>query len=546
MFFDDAYQLQEHSKEVPGQQRKAHKSVTRVDYLSRLDFLSRAANVRLTGIICTIGPSSKKVETLVDMIEAGMDVARLNISHGTYDDHAEMILNIRKASKIYEEEFGFDPCVTIAIDLRGPEIRSGYIEGEESEVWLEKDSIVKLTSNPEFIQKCSEKLIYLDYKDLAKLLPPGRRIFIDDGLISIVATEVVEDGILGQVENGGFLGSKKGCNIPGTDMGLPDITEQDIEDIKFALEQDVDAIFVSYVHNSQTVQQVREIIRGLSAPGDEVMVIAKIEDEAGCINIADIIGVSDGIVVARGDMGIEIPAEKVFISQKQISAMCNRSCKPVICATQMIESMTKSGLMPTRTESSDVANAILDGIDCAMLSAETALGGFPISCIEVMSLISKEAEACLWSERFFEDIIRSEIMSGSYEEPEGGKDATHSTAICAVRAAYLIRAAAIVCITTSGKTAHYISKYKPKCPTIAVTRFPKVSRQLQFYRGIIPLHYREGRIQDWMRDVDERIQFGIDYGKKRGFIKSSDPIVCITGWRMGAGSSNTVRILFVN
>merc|ERR1712127_1137037 len=211
-----------------------------------------------------------------------------------------------------------------------------------------------------------------------------------------------------------------------------------------------------------------------------------------------------------------------------------------ICATQMLESMVKKP-RPTRAEASDVANAILDGSDCVMLSGETAKGDYPVQCIKTMSSLTQEAEACLWNERFFEEQLK-QVMS---TRPEG-MDATQTTSVAAVQASYSCRAAAIIAITTSGLTAQLCSKYRPHCPIIAVTRFDQVARQMQLHRGIIPVHYKEPRMENWMQDVEERIQHGVDLGKKSGFIKSGQPIVCITGWRQGSGSSNTVRIVTVD
>jgi len=241
-------------------------------------------------------------------------------------------------------------------------------------------------------------------------------------------------------------------------------------------------------------------------------------------------------------MGIEIPTEKVFIAQKAMIAECNRAGKPVICATQMLESMVKKP-RPTRAEASDVANAVLDGADCVMLSGETAKGDFPNICVKTMAKIAKEAEACMWNERIFEDMMRTEAKE------TGGKgkgfDNTATTAISAVLASYKCQASAIVVLTTSGVTSHMVSKYKPHCPILSVTRFDRVARQMQLYRGCIPLMYEKERAGDWMKDVDERVQYAIDFGKRSNFISAGDSVIVITGWRQGSGSSNTVRILNV-
>ena len=426
-------------------------------------------------------------------------------------------------------------------------------------VTLEAGAATTITTNDDYKEKCSGDKLWVDYKNITKVLTPGKRIFIDDGLISVVAKEIGPDYVLGEVENGGNLGSRKGCNLPGTDCDLPAVSEKDREDLLFGVEQGVDMVFASFIRDADGVKQIRDV---LGEKGKKILIISKIENLQGVNNIDEIVEASDGIMVARGDMGIEIPPEKVFIAQKQIIAKCNKAGKPVICATQMLESMVKKP-RPTRAEGSDVANAILDGADCVMLSGETAKGDYPIQCIKTMASLAREAEACLWNERLFEDLMKAEQIN---LKP---MDITQTTSVAAVQASYSCRAAAIVAITTSGRTAMLCSKYRPHCPIIAVTRFDQVARQMHLHRGIIPIFYKgtkydfwnvmrfemtnvfmrkcnyitEPRLEDWQSDVEERIQHGVDLGKKSGFIKSGQPIVCITGWRKGAGSSNTIRIL---
>jgi len=351
----------------------------------------------------------------------------------------------------------------------------------------------------------------------------------------VIAKECGPDFVIGEIENSGNLGSKKGCNLPGTDCDLPAVSEKDKKDLLFGVEQGVDMVFASFIRDAQGVKDIRAV---LGEAGKNIMIISKIENLQGVNNIDEIIAESDGIMVARRDLGIEIPTEKVFIAQKQMTAKCNKAGKPIICATQMLESMVKKPRC-TRAEGSDVANAILDGSDCVMLSGETAKGDYPLQCIQTMGNLSREAEACLWNERFFEDLLKSHQLDNF------AMDTTQTTAISAVQACYGVRAAAIINLTTSGTTSRMLAKYRPHCPIVSVTRFPQVARQLQLHRGVIPLLYKDERAEDWSKDVDERVQYGVDYGKKYGFIKSGQQVICVTGWRQGAGSSNTVRILNV-
>merc|ERR1711936_1051570 len=446
---EDAYSILPERNDVPKQQGKAHGASTTVDYQSELHIMSRAARVLLSGIVCTIGPVSREPDFLVDMIAAGMNIARMNFSHGTHEYHGQTIANVRKAVEKFTSERGYDPSIAFALDTKGPEIRTGILEGDDGrkEVTLEMGAQIKITTDDQYKDKCSQNILWLDYKNITKVLTPGKRIYIDDGLISVKALEIGPDYVLGEIENGGNLGSRKGCNLPGTDCDLPAVSTKDRQDLEFGVEQNVDMVFASFIRDADGVKQIREV---LGEKGKNILIISKIENLQGVRNIDEIIDESDGIMVARGDLGIEIPAEKVFIAQKQMIAKCNNKGKPVICATQMLESMVKKP-RPTRAEGSDVANAVLDGADCVMLSGETAKGDYPVQCIKTMSSLTQEAEACLWNERFFEELM------GADQTRLEGMDITNTTAVAAVRASYSCRAAAIVAITTTGLTAKLCS-----------------------------------------------------------------------------------------
>merc|ERR1711970_1539980 len=378
-------------------------------------------------------------------------------------------------------------------------------EGDDGrkELTLKAGASIKITTDEAFKEKCTSEVLWLDYKNITKVMEPGKRLFIDDGLISVKCTEIGSDHFIGLIENDGNLGSKKGCNLPGTDTDLPAVSEKDESALLLGVEQGVDMVFASFIRNADGVKQIRDV---LGEKGKNIWVIPKIENQQGIKNLTEIIACSEGLMAARGDMGIEIPTEKVFIAQKAMIAECNRAGKAVICATQMLESMVKKP-RPTRAEASDVANAVMDGADCVMLSGETAKGDFPVVCVKTMAKIAKEAESCTWNERVFEDVMRSETK----EVSKSGFDNTATTAISAVLASYKSKAAAIVVLTTSGATAHMVSKYKPHCPILSVTRFDRPARQMQLYRGCIPLLYEKERAGDWMKDVDDRVQFAIDF-----------------------------------
>jgi len=525
--------------DVPACQEKAREQATQVEFVSNLNMYSTSNKMRLSGIVCTIGPVSREPATLLELIENGMNVARMNFSHGTHEYHAQTMENCRTAAKMYKEKHGVDPNLAIALDTKGPEIRTGLLEGDDGrkELSLKAGATIKVTTDDTFKEKCTEDVLWLDYKNITKVMEIGKRLFIDDGLISVKCTEIGSDHFIGMIENDGNLGSKKGCNLPGTDTDLPAVSDKDKQDLLLGVAQKVDMVFASFIRNADGVKQVRDV---LGEEGKNIWVIPKIENQEGIKNLTQIIACSEGLMVARGDMGIEIPTEKVFIAQKAMIAECNRAGKAVICATQMLESMVKKP-RPTRAEASDVANAILDGADCVMLSGETAKGDFPVICVKTMAKISKEAESCIWNERAFEDMMRAES-----KEKKNNFDNTSTTAISAVLASYKCKAAAIVVLTTSGTTSHIVSKYKPHCPIISVTRYPQVARQMQIFRGCIPLLYEQDKDADWMKDVDNRVQHAIDFGKRSAFIAPGDNVVVITGWKQGSGSSNTVRIMPVS
>ncbi|KAJ8036681.1 Pyruvate kinase PKM [Holothuria leucospilota] len=502
---------------------------TFLDHNSKLHIDDRPGNVRNTGIICTIGPASRSVETLKTMIKNGMNVARLNFSHGDHEYHAGTIKNVREA----EESFDFCPCIGIALDTKGPEIRTGLLAGGGSaEVELVAGEKIRVTLDDKFKESGTKEQIYVDYKNMCKVLEEGSTIFLDDGLIALEVESLGDNFLDCKIVNGGSLGSRKGVNLPNADVDLPALSEKDKKDLQFGVQQGVEMVFASFIRKPE---DVREVKKELGEEGKHIQIISKIENQEGVRNFDEILEVSDGIMVARGDLGIEIPAQKVFLAQKMMISRCNKIGKPVICATQMLESMVHNP-RPTRAETSDVANAVLDGADCVMLSGETAKGKYPVKAVRMMHSIVREAESAVFHRQQFEELNR---------EVELPSSPSLTTAIAAVEASYKCLAGAVIVLTKTGRSAHQLSRFRPLAPILAVTRNIKVARQLHLHRGCFPCLFKEPEKPDrvWLEDIDKRVMFAVLTGKNRKFYEEDTPLIVVTGWRSGPGSTNSMRII---
>ncbi len=453
--------------------------------------------LKRTKIICTLGPAVDDDETIRRLIEEGMDVARLNFSHGSHAEHAERIARLKRV----REEMG-SPCALL-LDTKGPEIRTGALAAGEP-VSLEEGARITLTA-----RECEggAERVFQSASVLPRYVEQGTRILIDDGLIGLVVERVEGDDIVCTVENAGVLGQRKSVNVPGVSVPLPALTDKDRSDLLFGIEHEIDFVAASFVRTADDVRAIRDF---LSRNGGEgVRVISKVENADAVRNIEEIIEVSDAVMVARGDLGVEVPAWRIPHIQKKIIRMCNRESKPVITATQMLDSMIRNP-RPTRAEVADVANAIYDGSDCVMLSGETAAGAHPVDAVRMMAQIAKESESRQFEE-WFPERTRSHAR------------ASLAVGIAAVQTAETLDAACIVAPTMSGRTARLISNLRPRMPIYAVTPFPRVMRQSQLSWGVVPML---GDVQGDMRRIIDQAR---DTVRAAGLAKAGDLAVFTAG-----------------
>jgi pyruvate kinase len=475
-----------------------------------------------TKIVCTIGPASREPEMLEKLIQAGMNVARLNFSHASQEEHGENIDRIRAVSKAVGKP------VAIMTDLQGPKIRVDKVV--EEGVLIKQGEQVKLTAEDVVGHRedvgpiCAT--IPLQFKSLPRDVKPGEPILIDDGLIELVVLETSDLDILCEVVTGGVIKGNKGINLPGTNLAVPAITEKDKEDLAFALSKSVDLVALSFVRQPEDVHQLKAFIADCCAEGEQAQVIAKIEKPQALEHIEEIIAAADGIMVARGDLGIEIPAERVPVAQKRLIGEANKVGKPVITATQMLDSMIRNP-RPTRAEASDVANAILDGTDAIMLSGETAVGKYPLEAVRTMVQIASEIEAAFrpdhWKAPPHVDFILDDVTDA----------VSHAT--CEM--AYSLHAAAIITATASGKTARSVARYRPLTPIVAVTPNQSTQHQLLLSWGVIALQGQP------VQNTDRLLRHSIEKAYEAGLIQPGDRVVLTAGVANNMpGTTNLMRV----
>jgi pyruvate kinase len=475
------------------------------------------ARTRRTKIVATIGPASDAPETLEAMLRAGMNVARLNLSHGSYEEHKARLLRIRAAA----DAVGVP--VAIMLDTRGIEIRTGALAEGPVELVCGETFSLFTDGRPGDARGVS-----VSYKRLPQEVHPGETVLLDDGAMELQVLATTDREVRCQVIVGGRLGASKGVNLPGTQLSVtavdPEHRDDVLRELSFAADNDVEYIAASFIQTADEVRRMREM---LAEAGVEIPIIAKIENRAGVANLEEIVQAANGVMVARGDMGVELPLADVPSTQKKIIRTTVSNGKPVITATQMLASMERNP-KPTRAEASDVANAILDGSSAVMLSGETAAGAYPVEAVRIMAELAIRAEASLREYGWLQQTL-----------PHPSNVVTEAVAHSAVRMAEQLGAAAILSLTETGFTSRLISKHRPECPILAVTARLPVARRLALNWGVVPILYESG-IGD-----DEKIALAIRVARERRLVAPGDVLVATWGHTQSAGGTDAIRVLTV-
>ncbi|RPF49843.1 pyruvate kinase [Thermodesulfitimonas autotrophica] len=467
--------------------------------------------MRHTKIVCTIGPASEDPAVIEAMLRSGMNVARINMSHGTQEEHRRRLRVLRAVAAKLGQNLG------ILLDIRGPRIRIGDFEtgpfrletGEEVEL-IPKDF------------KGTRRRIPVNYEGLVRDVKPGNIILVADGLVSLRVLNTTAEGVLCRVETGGEVSARKGVNLPGVKVNLPSLTEKDVADIRFGIAEEVDFIALSFVRRAEDVLAARRL---LEEAGADISLIAKIENWEGLENLGAILKVADGVMVARGDLGLEIPTEEVPLAQKRIIEEANAAGKPVITATQMLESMIHNS-RPTRAEASDVANAIFDGTDAVMLSGETAIGRYPVEAVAVMARIAARTEEALP----YGEFLRRQQAAAKHS-------VTDAISFATCTAAEDLGAAAIITATQTGYTARMVAKYRPRPPVVAVTPHEKVVRRLALVWGVFPLLVAP------TESTDQMIKAAVEAAVAAGYVRAGDLLVITAGVPVGVhGTTNLLKV----
>jgi pyruvate kinase len=466
--------------------------------------------MKKTKIVCTIGPKTESKEMLSKMLDAGMNVMRLNFSHGDYNEHGQRIQNLREVM----QETG--KKAAILLDTKGPEIRTIKLEGG-NDISLVAGQTFTFTTDTSVVG--NKDRVAVTYSGFAMDLKPGNRVLVDDGLIAMEVKEIKGNEVICTVLNNGELGENKGINLPGVSIQLPALAEKDKQDLIFGCQQGVDFIAASFIRKRSDVDEIRAHLKANG--GENIQIISKIENQEGLDNFDEILEASDGIMVARGDLGVEIPVEEVIFAQKMMITKCNKVSKPVITATQMLDSMIKNP-RPTRAEAGDVANAILDGTDAVMLSGESAKGKYPLEAVTVMATICKRTDTVIPASLELQTIQKIGI--------------TAAVGCGAVEIAERLNAKLIIVATRSGKSAREVRHYFPRAKVIALTSNQKTVNQLLLTKGVEPCLINE------IQSTDDFYHLGKEFALNKGLAQKGDIVVMVSGALVPSGTTNTTSV----
>ncbi len=475
--------------------------------------------MKKTKIVCTIGPKSESKEMLTSLLKAGMNVMRLNFSHGNYVEHGGRIDTMREIIK----ETGI--TAAILLDTKGPEIRTIKLEGG-NDVILEAGQEFTITTDETIIG--NKDVVAVTYKGLTEDLKAGNIILLDDGLVGLTVKEVTGDKVICTVNNTGALGENKGVNLPGVSVNLPALSEKDINDLKFGCEQGVDFVAASFIRKADDVRAVRNVLD--ENGGAKIQIISKIENQEGVDNFDEILELSDAIMVARGDLGVEIPVEEVPFAQKMMIDKCNEAGKMVITATQMLDSMIQNP-RPTRAEAGDVANAILDGTDAVMLSGETAKGKYPVEAVETMAQICRKTDS---------------VMGYVHHDFRGEMSITEAVSKGTVEVAETLNAKLIFVATETGRAARNLRKYFPSAHIVALTNNETTANQLMLTKGVYPVMNTDSAIDNDVRTIDAFAEFAQIISKKYVEAVAGDIVVLSCGEELyKPGTTNTLKVITI-
>lgn len=472
--------------------------------------------MRKTKMICTVGPASESEEILEQIIKAGMNASRHNFSHGDHEEHRGRIEKVRKIAKKLNKE------IAIVLDTKGPEIRTGKFEPSKLELQMGTEFTI-YPGKMDLVGDATKCAV--TYADLGKDVKPGDTILIDDGLVGLTVKEASAEAVKCVVNNTGLVGTHKGVNVPGVSIKLPALTEKDAADLKFGCEMGVTAVAASFIRKADDVLAIRKLLN--ENGGEHILIISKIENQEGVDNIDSILEASDGIMVARGDLGVEIPIENVPAVQKMIIKKCNEAGKIVVTATQMLDSMMRNP-RPTRAEVSDVANAIMDGTDAIMLSGESANGSYPVEAVQTMARIAEKTE----------ETLQYHVAVSNAKRHIPAIAGVISRAAC--NAANELEAAAIISSTQTGATAKRLSQCRPVAPIVAITPCEKVAKKLCFNFGVYPV------VADKMESTDEMMENAVKIAEKNGYVKNGDTVIIAAGVPVDkVGATNLMKVSVV-